>query len=349
MEAYGQFSLEGCIEMAWLMGLIVYHSGPLKKLPFYSGWIDFKSQEPVKDEDVKSKYEDYILQHTGIRLIEAELQDGYDPMNKVMLQEVAITQDLAPLEVSKLEMESLKQRHGDGIDIEVKDGQYYVHLKKGGSLHIPKALRFDRFVAGQIPTGWSPKRYGIPDDIINQVDRTTLFTLIATIEALVSSGVTDPYEFYKYVHVSEIGNTIGSGLGGSLSLRKMFKDRMMEKDIQKDILQETFINTVPAWINMLLLSSSGPIKTPVGACATAAESIDIAMDTLLSGKAKIVICGGYDDFGEEGSQEFANMNATSNSEKELAQGRDPREMCRPTTDSRGGFMESQGVLFIFLT
>ena len=32
------------------------------------------------------------------------------------------------------------------------------------------------------------------------------------------------------------------------------------------------VNSMPAWINMLLLSSSGPIKTPVGACATAAES-----------------------------------------------------------------------------
>lgn len=70
----------------------------------------------------------------------------------------------------------------------------------------------------------------------------------------------------------------------------------MEKQVQGDILQETFINTMPAWVNLLLLSSSGPIKTPVGACATAVESVEIAVDTLLSGKAKVVIAGGYDDF-----------------------------------------------------
>jgi fatty acid synthase subunit alpha, fungi type len=45
-------------------------------------------------------------------------------------------------------------------------------------------------------------------------------------------------------------------------------------------------------VNMLLLSSSGPIKTPVGACATAAESVDIAVETILSGKARIMMCGG---------------------------------------------------------
>jgi fatty acid synthase subunit alpha, fungi type len=117
---------------------------------------------------------------------------------------------------------------------------------------------------------------------------------------------------------------------------------LIEKPIQSDILQETFINTVPAWVNMLLLSSSGPIKTAVGACATAAESVDIAYETIMSGKARIMICGGFDDFGEEPSYEFANMKATSNSADETARGREPSEMCRPASDSRAGFMEAHG-------
>jgi fatty acid synthase subunit alpha len=117
-------------------------------------------------------------------------------------------------------------------------------------------------------------------------------------EALIASGVTDPYEFFEYVHVSEVGNTSGGGVGGARSLSKMFKQRLIEKPVQGDILQETFINVVPAWINLLLLSASGPIKTPVGACATAAESVDIAVDTIRSGRAKIVVVGGFDDFIE---------------------------------------------------
>ena len=144
---------------------------------------------------------------------------------------------------------------------------------------------------------------------------------------------------------------------GMRSLKRLFHERRMEKDIPSDTLAESFINTMPAWINMLLLSSSGPIKTPVGptlmhllmhpyacslmhllvhpyaspcaslcilvhitlctsicathvptctsslmqvgACATAAESVEIGAETILSGKARVVIVGGYDDFGAE--------------------------------------------------
>jgi fatty acid synthase subunit alpha len=343
MEAYGEFSLEGCVEMAWMMGLIKNHNGPLKGKS-YSGWVDAKTGEPVDDKDVKAKYEKYILDHSGIRLIEPELFNGYDPNKKQLLQEIQIEEDLDPFEASKETADEFKRQHGDKVEIfELPDsGEYTVRLKKGATLMIPKALRFDRLVAGQIPTGWDAKKYGIPDDIISQVDPVTLFVLVSTAEALLSSGITDPYEFYQYVHLSEVGNCVGSGIGGTSALRGMYKDRFLDKPLQKDILQESFINTMSAWVNMLLLSSTGPIKTPVGACATAVESIDIGYDTIVEGKARVCFVGGFDDFQEEGSYEFANMKATSNAEDEFAHGRTPREMSRPTTTTRNGFMESQG-------
>ncbi|KAL7810421.1 fatty acid synthase alpha subunit [Trichoderma gracile] len=343
MEAYGEFSLEGCIEMAWIMGLIKNHNGPLKGKP-YAGWVDAKTGEPVDDKDVKQKYEKHILEHSGIRLIEPELFDGYDPNKKQLLHEVVIQEDLEPFEASKETAEEFRREHGDKVEIfEIPEsGEYIIRVKKGASLWIPKALRFDRLVAGQIPTGWDPKRYGIPEDIISQVDPVTLFLLVSVAEALLSSGITDPYEFYKYVHVSEVGNIVGSGMGGAKALRGMHKARFLDKPLQNDILQESFINTMSAWVNMLLLSSSGPIKTPVGACATAIESVDIGVETILEGKARICLVGGFDDFGEEGSYEFANMKATSNSLDEFAHGRTPAEMSRPTTTTRNGFMESQG-------
>jgi fatty acid synthase subunit alpha len=343
MEAYGQFSLEGCIEMAWIMGLIKNHNGPIKGKP-YSGWVDAKTGEPVDDKDVKPKYEKYILEHSGIRLIEPELFEGYDPNKKQLLHEVVIEEDLDPFQASKDTAEEFKREHGDKVDIfEIPEsGEYTVRMKKGASLWIPKALRFDRLVAGQIPTGWDAKRYGIPDDIISQVDPVALFVLVSTVEALLSAGITDPYEFYKYVHVSEVGNCVGSGMGGAAALRGMHRDRFLDKPLQNDILQESFINTMAAWVNMLLISSSGPIKTPVGACATAVESVDIGYETIMEGKARICFVGGFDDFGEEGSYEFANMKATSNAVDEFAHGRTPKEMSRPTTTTRNGFMESQG-------
>jgi fatty acid synthase subunit alpha len=343
MEAFGKFSLEGCVEMAWMMGLIKNHNGPIKGQP-YSGWVDATSGEPVDDKDVKAKYEKYILEHAGIRLIEPELFNGYDPNKKQLLQEVVIQEDLDPFETSKETAEEFKREHGDKTEIfEIPDsGEYTVRLKKGATLLIPKALKFDRLVAGQIPSGWDAKKYGVPDDIIDQVDPVTLYVLVCTVESLLSSGITDPYEFYKYVHLSEVGNCIGSGVGGTSALRGMYKDRYLDKPVQKDILQESFVNTMAAWVNMLLLSSTGPIKSPVGACATSIESIDIGYDTIVEGKARVCLVGGFDDFQEEGSYEFANMGATSNAKEEFARGRTPQDMSRPTSTTRNGFMESQG-------
>lgn len=79
-----------------------------------------------------------------------------------------------------------------------------------------------------------------------------LLTPSCTLAPSVMAGITDPYELYKYVHPSEVGSSLGSGMGGMISLSRMFRDRREEKDVQKDILQETFINTVAGWVNLLL-------------------------------------------------------------------------------------------------
>ncbi|KAJ1899342.1 fatty acid synthase alpha subunit Lsd1, partial [Kickxella alabastrina] len=343
MEAFGEFSLEGCIELAWIMGYIKHFNGRLKNKQLYTGWVDAKTDEPVEDKDIKARYEKQILEHTGVRLIDADLLDGYDPLKKPMLRELQIEHDMEPFESSAEDAANFKLRNEDKVDVwENADGSWSVRFLKGATLMVPKALRFDRLVAAQIPTGWDPVRYGIPKDIAAQIDPITCYVLVATVEALVRSGITDPYEFYKYVHVSEVGNTMGSGVGGMQSNKKMFRERYFDRDVQNDVLQETFINTMAAWVNLLMLSSSGPIKPTVGACATSVLSIDVAIDTIQTGKAKIVLCGGFDFFQEDGSFEFAQMKATSNSVDEFARGRTPAEMSRPCTTTRNGFMEGEG-------
>ncbi|KAF1805804.1 fatty acid synthase [Mucor lusitanicus] len=343
MEAYGKFSLEGCIELAWMMGYIKHLDGRLKNGKMYSGWVDAKSGEPVEDKDVKARYEQRILDHTGIRFIEPEIMGGYNPEKKMLMQEVVIDHDLEPFECSKEEAEHFKHQQGEKADIyESGNGSWFVVIHKGAALYVPKALRFDRLVAGQIPTGWDATRYGVPQDIIDQVDPVTVFNIVSTVEAFISAGITDPYEFFKYIHVSEMGNTTGSGVGGQAAQRGLYRERFLDQPVQKDILQESEINTMPAWINMLLLSSSGPIKTPVNACATAAVSIEMACESLLSGKAKIMIAGSSEETTEESSYEFANMKATSSAVEEFAKGRTPSEMSRPTTTTRNGFTESHG-------
>ena len=340
MEAFGTFSLEGALEMAWIMGLIKRNSSIDNN---QTGWMDAKTGTPIPDAQIKAKYEKEILEHSGIRVVEPQMVNGYDPKQKEFLQEIAIDEDLEPFEATRETATSFKKHHGEKVDIEaLEDNQWSVRLRKGAVLLIPRAVSSDRFVAGQLPTGWNPERYGIPKDIIDQVDPITLYTLISVSESLLSSGITDPYEIYQYIHLSEVGNCIGSGAGGLRSSRRMYRGRYVDLTVQNDILQETFINTTAAWVNMLLMSSAGPIQTPVGACATAVESVEIGCEAISTGKAKLCLVGGVDDYGEETTYEFGNMKATSSAEEERAKGRHPSEMSRPTTTSRAGFMESQG-------
>ena len=342
LEAYGALSLEGCIEMAWIMGLIRHHNGPIKgRNGQYSGWVDSESGSPIDDKAVKVKYESHILHHSGIRFVEPELLDGRDNRS---FQEIVIQDDFSPFEATRETAEEMKELHGDRADIlrNTDNDQCMVILKAGAVVAVPRAISNTHFVAGQIPAGWDPKRYGITEDIINQVDKVTLYTLVCTAEALLSSGITDAYELYSYVHVSEVGNCIGSGFGGGDKLRGIYKERILDKAVQNDVLQETFINTIAAWVNMLVLGSSGPLKTPVGACATAIESIDAGYEAIVSGKAKVCLVGGCDSYQEEIASEFGNMKATTNTREEIARGRTPREMSRPTASSRSGFVESEG-------
>jgi hypothetical protein len=71
MEARGELTIQGCIEMAWLMGYIKHFDGRLKDGSLYVGWVDSKTSEPVDDKDVKGRYQKDILEHAGVRLIGA--------------------------------------------------------------------------------------------------------------------------------------------------------------------------------------------------------------------------------------------------------------------------------------
>lgn len=272
MEHSGEFTAGGMLEIAWIMGLIEHYDGQIKG-SHYVGWVDSKTKEPVPDIEIASRYGKYVLEHTGIRQIEPEILDGYNPDEKEFLHEVVMDKDLPTFEASKTTAEAFQLQHGDKVSItQIPNSEdYQVRIKKGARLLIPKAVSFDRKVAGLLPTGWNAATYGIPEDIISQVDPVTLYVLCCVSEAMYSAGIEDPYEIYSHMHVSELANCIGTGAGGVSALRKMYRERYMEHAANSDVFQETFLNTMGAWVNLLLLSSTGPIKTNSGACATAIE------------------------------------------------------------------------------
>ena len=329
MELQHGFSDAGCIELAWMMGLI--KQGRNKANGNSGFWVDTQTGETVEEWNIKHRYEERILQHTGIRLIKPQLDQ-----ERQSTQELVLQSNLPPFAASQDAATQFTRLHGDNAETwkDPASDQWLVLLKAGATLLVPKAASPSAtdIVAGQLPSGWDASRYGIEPSIIARLDPTTLYTLVATVEALLSAGISDFYELYAHIHPSAVANCLGTGQGGLSSTRALYRDHLSEETssaIQSDILQETFANTTGAWVNMLLLGASGPLRTPVGACATGLESLDAGAELISSGKARIALVGGVDDWTADTNTAFGTMRATVDVAAQTARGREPAELSRP--------------------
>ena len=327
-------SLEAVAELAWTMGLIAPAPG--------GGWIDAESGAEIDDElSLGERYEARILAHSGIRVFDAELQ-GFDPRSALGWADVHLDQDFVVPVRSMEEAETL--RAGDPERTEVRrgdDGSLHVVRRAGAVLKVRSALRLDRWIAGQLPAGWEARRYGVPGELVEQVDRTTLFLLIATAEAFVQAGL-EPEEMYGFLHPARVACTASSGIGGMRKLARLYQDFELGAERQGDGLQETLINVIAGWVVQSYLGSYGAMSIPVGACATAAVSVAEGAAKILSDNADFVVCGGVDDLGKEGLIGFQDMAATASTAAMGARGIEPGGVSRPNDRRRGGFVEAQG-------
>ena len=66
----------------------------------------------MPEQQIKARYEPTLLEHSGIRMLEPELFDDYDPHRKMFLRAVALQHDVGPLEVSEAEAEQFMRQHG---------------------------------------------------------------------------------------------------------------------------------------------------------------------------------------------------------------------------------------------
>ena len=173
------------------------------------------------------------------------------------------------------------------------------------------------------------------------MDPLAAWNLVATAEAFAHAGLS-PAELHDAVHPTMIGNTQGSGMGGMASIKSLYVDPMVGTEHANDLLQEALGNVVSAHTNTELVGGYGPMVHPVAACATAAVSLEDAVDKIRLGKAKFVVAGGWDDLSDEGINGFADMSATADNTALADAGIAPRFQSRPGDKRRGGFVEAQG-------
>ena len=332
IEVQDRLSDAGVLELSWMCGLVKAEA---------DGWVDAETGDPVPLERIGELYRDRVMAAAGIRWIEPAMA-GFDPERLPVMATAWLDRDMSFRVNSADEAESFRAADPEHTQIATDaSGGFVVTRTAGAEVRVPRIFRMDRLVAGLLPAGFDVTRYGVPAELVGQVDRVGLMNLAVTADAFLSAGMS-PEQLLALVHPARIANTQGSGLGGGQSLKRLYGDLLLGHKRQLDALQETLINVVAAHVVQGYVGSYGAMSHPVAACATAAVSLEEGMDKILLGKADVVVAGGFDDISAEGSIGFMDMGATANTDEMSAAGLSPRAMSRPNDQRRHGFVEAHG-------
>lgn len=335
LEVGDRLAPAAVLELAWMTGLVRYD----RHLAGGS-WVDVASGEVVPEAAIADRYEEAVRSRTGVRILTTDAV-GYDPDDRPVLETVRLDRDLRFEVGSEDEARSFLRADPDHTRVAQQDGVWWVTRTAGAQLRVPRSARLTRRVGGALPDGFDLARWGIGPELAAAVDPLALLNLVATVEAFASAGLT-PEALLRHVHPARVANTQGSGMGGAASLRRMYTDPLLGERRKHDALQESLGNVVAAWAVQSYVGSYGPMTHPVAACATAAVSVECAVDKILAGKADVVLAGGFDDLSAEGQVGFADMHATADTAEMLALGLEPDQMSRANDVRRRGFVEAEG-------
>ncbi|MBZ8178232.1 DUF1729 domain-containing protein [Corynebacterium sp. 3HC-13] len=329
-ELSEELSAAGVVELAWSMGLIQWDNG----------WVDSDGNE-IEESDIHERFHDEVLARCGVR----RYHDDFHMVDNLApeLSTIYLDEDLSFTVPDRETAQSYVTADPDHTLIYPvgDDGEWQVVRQSGAAIQVPRRVRMSRFVGGQIPEGFDPAVYGIPADMIDNLDRLALWNIVCTVEAFLASGFS-PAELLAKVHPARVSSTQGTGMGGVESMRSLYIDGLLAQPRPNDILQEALPNVVAAHVMQSYVGGYGQMIHPVAACATAAVSVEEGVDKIRLGKADVVVAGGLDDLSIEGITGFGDMAATADSGELEAKGIDHRHFSRANDRRRAGFVESEG-------
>ncbi|QGU08145.1 3-oxoacyl-[acyl-carrier-protein] synthase 2 [Corynebacterium occultum] len=333
-ELNGELSAAGVTELAWTMGLIHWDTDPKP------GWYDAEDNE-VPEEEIYERFHEEVMAKVGVR----RYHDDFGMVNNLApeLTTVYLDRDLTFNVSDKATAKTFVDSEPDNTSayFDAEAGEWTVVRHAGSAIRVPRRMAMSRFVGGQIPEGFDPAVYGIPADMIDNLDRLALWNLVCTVDAFLSSGFT-PAELLSELHPARVSSTQGTGMGGVESMRSLYIDGLLAEPRANDILQEALPNVVAAHVMQSYVGGYGQMIHPVAACATAAVSVEEAMDKIRVGKADFVVAGGLDDLSIEGITGFGDMAATADSAELEGKGVEHRFFSRANDRRRAGFIESEG-------
>ena len=336
MEVDNELSAAGVLELAWTTGLIKWEDDPKP------GWYDTAGGELVDEADLVERYHDVVVERCGIREFVDDGAIGADHASPLLVS-VFLDKDFSFVVSSEAEARAFVEVDPEHtVARPVPDSADWEVIRKAGTeIRVPRKTKLSRTVGAQIPTGFDPTVWGITPDMAGSIDRVALWNIVATVDAFLSSGFT-PEELMRWVHPSLVASTQGTGMGGMTSMQTMYHGNLLGVAKPNDILQEVLPNVVAAHVIQSYVGSYGSMIHPVGACATAAVSVEEGMDKIRLGKAELVVAGGFDDLTLEAVIGFGDMAATADTEMMRSKGISDAKFSRANDRRRLGFLEAQG-------
>jgi 3-oxoacyl-[acyl-carrier-protein] synthase II len=172
-------------------------------------------------------------------------------------------------------------------------------------------------------------------------DRFTQFALVAAAEALREAGLPERLEGRL---AEETGAIVGTGLGGSLTIRDALTTYVERgPDRLSPFFVPMAIANLAAGQISIILGCKGPGYATVSACASGGHALGEAAETIRRGDAEVMLAGG----SEAGVDEawigaFCAMRALS------TRNDDPAAASRPFDTGRDGFVMAEGGAIVVL-
>ena len=210
-----------------------------------------------------------------------------------------------------------------------------------GECGIEKITAFDTteypvHIAGEV-RDFNPEDY-IEKKELKKIGRFSQFAIAASKEALEDAKLEITPE-----NADRVGMIIGSGIGG-LEVIEQEIGKLVEKGPKKvsPFYIPAAIANMAAGNASIYLGAKGPNKSVVTACASGTNSIGDAFQTILLGKADVIIAGGTEGtVTPSGIAGFGKLKALSTNP-------DPKKSSRPFTVDRDGFVLGEGAGILVL-
>lgn len=195
----------------------------------------------------------------------------------------------------------------------------------------------DVHIAGEAH-GFDPVQY-MPAREARRMDRHTQFAMAALEEALVQSQLkVGAYDVY------EIGAIIGSGAGGVWTYMQGFEDLRLKGPRRLNPFQTTAVAVDASSVHVALRTGArGPNFGLSEACATGADAIGLAYETIRRGHARAMFSGGFEAaIAPLSMAAFDCLRALSHRND------DPAGASRPFDAHRDGFVAAEGGALLIL-